>query len=94
MRPAIPILCGFVLFALTGLVIGQDQGPLPQPGQTVAKPKKPGDSGNPSATDPNATGAPAGSELPKIPSQYKKGKDLGDLPSFKPRSMSSPSTLL
>jgi hypothetical protein len=80
MRPAIPILCGFALFALTGLVIGQDQGPLPQPGQTVAKPKKPGDAGN---TGTDSSASPAGNELPKIPSQYKKGKDLGDLPSFK-----------
>ncbi|HKE27326.1 MAG TPA: VWA domain-containing protein [Bryobacteraceae bacterium] len=80
MRPAIPILCGFALFALTGLVIGQDQGPLPQPGQTVAKPKKPGDAGN---TGTDSSASPTGNELPKIPSQYKKGKDLGDLPSFK-----------
>jgi VWFA-related protein len=77
MRPAIPILCGCALLGLAGLVIGQDQGPLPQPGQTVAKPKKPsGDSG----------GAPApadSTELPKIPSQYKKVLDVGNLPTFK-----------
>jgi VWFA-related protein len=80
MRPVIPILCGCALFALTGLVVGQDQGPLPQPGQTVAKPKKPADdsSGASSATAP-ANGA----ELPKIPSQYKKGQDLSNLPTFK-----------
>jgi Ca-activated chloride channel homolog len=83
MRPVIPILCGCALFAFTGLVIGQEQGPLPQPGQTVAKPKKPADTGNPSGSDTNSTAAPADSGLPKIPSQYKKGKDLGDLPNFK-----------
>ena len=80
MRPAIPILCGCALFAITGLVVGQEQGPLPQPGQTVAKPKKapgtPSDSGTPTTAAPET-------ELPKIPSQYKKGKDLGDLPTFK-----------
>jgi len=83
MRPVLPILCGCALFALTGLVMGQDQGPLPQPGQTVAKPKKPADTGNPSSTDANSSAAPADSGLPKIPSQYKKSKDLGDLPNFK-----------
>jgi VWFA-related protein len=64
---------------LTGLVIGQDQGPLPQPGQTVAKPKRP-------AGDSTGTSAPAPAdspELPKIPSQYKKGQDLSGLPTFK-----------
>jgi len=80
MRPAIPILCGFALFALTGLVIGQDQGPLPQPGQTVAKPKKPADAGT---TGTDSSASPSGNELPKIPSEYKKGKDLGNLPTFK-----------
>jgi VWFA-related protein len=63
---------------LTCLVVGQDQGPLPQPGQTVAKPKKAPGSGSPDASTP-----PPVEELPKIPSQYKKGKDLGDLPTFK-----------
>jgi VWFA-related protein len=80
MRPVIPILCGCALIALTGLLIGQDQGPLPQPGQTVAKPKKPG--GDSTAT--SSTPAPAEStDLPKIPSQYKKGQDLSGLPTFK-----------
>jgi Ca-activated chloride channel family protein len=80
MRPAIPILCGCALFAVTGLVIGQEQGPLPQPGQTVSTPKKaPGastDSCTPSTAAPDT-------ELPHIPSQYKKEKDLGNLPNFK-----------
>jgi Ca-activated chloride channel family protein len=81
MRPVIPILCGCALLALTGLVIGQDQGPLPQPGQTVARPKK---SGNDSTGSPTAAPAPpADSGLPKIPSQYKKEKDLTHLPTFK-----------
>lgn len=80
MRPAIPILCGCALFAITGLVIAQEQGPLPQPGQTVARPKKapgtPSDSGTPPTAAPDAN-------LPHIPSQYKKEKDLGSLPNFK-----------
>jgi Ca-activated chloride channel homolog len=84
MRPAIPILCGCALFALAGLVIGQDQGPVQEPGQTVAKPKKPADAGSTTGTVPGSTTPPAdGTELPKIPSQYKKGKDTGDLPTFK-----------
>lgn len=79
MRPIIPILCGCALLALTGLVIGQDQGPLPQPGQTVAKPKKPADNSSGASPAPDDTAAP----LPKIPSQYKKGQDLSNLPTFK-----------
>lgn len=78
MRPIIPILCGCALLALTGLVIGQEQGPLPQPGQTVAKPKKPADNSSGTSSAP-ADSAP----LPKIPSQYKKEKDLSNLPTFK-----------
>src|ERR1051326_8781915 len=80
MRPAIPLLCGCALLALAGLVIGQEQGPLTGPGQTVAKPKKP--SGDSTATPSNS--APAEStEAPKIPSKYKKEKDLTELPTFK-----------
>jgi len=64
--------------ALTGLVIGQDQGPLPQPGQTVAKPKKPADNSSGASSAPDDSAPP-----PKIPSQYKKGQDLSNLPTFK-----------
>jgi VWFA-related protein len=65
-------------------VIGQDQGPLPQPGQTVARPKKPASDSTGSTTGASPNAAPADdTSLPKIPSQYKKEKDLGDLPNFK-----------
>lgn len=79
MRPAIPILCGCALLVITGLVLAQEQGPLPQPGQTVSK-KKP--SGTPSDSGTPSTAAPD-TALPRIPSEYKKGKDLGNLPTFK-----------
>lgn len=76
MRLVLPILCGCALFGLAGLMIAQEQGPTGQPGQTVAKPKKP-------AADSGSTPAGTSTELPKIPSQYKKEKDLGQLPNFK-----------
>lgn len=57
------ILYASALVVLTGLSIGQQQGPLKEPGSTVARPKKEG-------VKPG--GEP---ELPKIPSQYKKDKD-------------------
>ena len=50
-----------------GLVIGQEQGPLKDPGRTVAKPRKP-DTGTSTGTTGTDT------DLPKIPSQYKKDK--------------------
>src|SRR5262245_22986579 len=66
------LVCAAALVVLGGILIGQ-QGPARDPGATVAKPRKPGDAG----------GQPAGSDLPKIPSQYKKDKtDLGTLPTF------------
>src|SRR5215469_13278782 len=67
--------CAIVLLAVAGL-IAQQQGPVTDPVNTVARPKKP-------ATDAN--GAPAEDpNLPKIPSQYKKEKqDLGNVPNFK-----------
>jgi VWFA-related protein len=54
---------------------GQQQGPITDPGQTVAKKKPSGDS----------TDTPADATLPKIPSQYKKDKSEapGDVATFK-----------
>jgi Ca-activated chloride channel family protein len=56
------------------LMIGQEQGPLKNPGSTVARPKKPADDTKNPDTD-----------LPKIPSQLKKdpAKQTGDLAQFK-----------
>src|SRR5579871_5833393 len=67
------LLCGAVLLTVAGL-FAQQEGPVKDTGNTVAKPKKSTDNSNP-AEDPN---------LPKIPSQYKKEKqDLGNVPNFK-----------
>jgi Ca-activated chloride channel family protein len=57
-------LCAVALFVLTGMLIGQQQGPIGSPGSTVAKPRK---------TEPEKKDEPT--ELPKIPSQYKKDKE-------------------
>jgi VWFA-related protein len=67
--------CVAALFALVGLLIAQDQGPTRETGTTVAKPRKKADTEAP----------PADSDLPKIPSQYKKDKnvDTSNLASFK-----------
>ena len=77
MRPLkMSVLCGVALVAMAGL-FAQEQGPVKDPGNTVAKPRKP--------SDTTTTGAPAEDpNLPKIPSQYKKDKqDLGNIPNFK-----------
>jgi Ca-activated chloride channel family protein len=60
----VPSLCAVTLFVLTGMLIGQQQGPLGSPGSTVAKPRK--------SADPDTKEEPT--ELPKIPSQYKRDK--------------------
>jgi VWFA-related protein len=75
MRPLPTLLCACALLVPGGFILAQEQGPAKDPGQTVAKPKKPADadSGN----------QPAAEELPKIPSQYKRDKDAGNVPSFK-----------
>ncbi|HTX34888.1 MAG TPA: VWA domain-containing protein [Bryobacteraceae bacterium] len=68
------LTCAIALFALAGISAAQDQGPVINPGNTVAKPKNP---------PPDSTGSTS-TDLPKIPSQYKKDKvDVGNLPSFK-----------
>lgn len=66
-------LCGAALLAAAGLTVAQEQGPIKDPGQTVAKPRKPADT----------TGTPDDPNLPKIPSQYKKQPDLGNIPNYK-----------
>jgi len=58
-------LCAVALFVLTGMLIGQQQGPIGSPGSTVARPRK--------APDPEKKEDPA--ELPKIPSQYKRNPE-------------------
>jgi Ca-activated chloride channel homolog len=71
LKTAIP--CAIALFVLAWMCAGRDQGPIQDPGQTVAKKKK---------TD--STAAPEETSLPKIPSQYKKDKqDPGDVATFK-----------
>ncbi|HUA60612.1 MAG TPA: VWA domain-containing protein [Verrucomicrobiae bacterium] len=81
LKLAFPCVVG--LFVLVWLCAGQQQGPLQQqdPSQTVAKKK--------TATGNDTSGggdAGAGTELPKIPSVYKKDKNAaapGDVPTFK-----------
>jgi Ca-activated chloride channel homolog len=71
----VSLLCATALFALAGLSTAQDQGPVTGSGNTVAKPKNP---------PPDSTGSTTGTDLPKIPSQYKKDKvDVTNLPNFK-----------
>jgi Ca-activated chloride channel homolog len=67
------VLCASALLAPAGFLLGQEQGPSQEPGQTVARPKK--------STAPDSQPEPT--ELPKIPSQYKREKDLSNVPSFK-----------
>jgi len=65
------LLCAAALMLLPRLSISQEQGPKRDTGTTVAKPKQSGDS----TTD---------TDLPKIPSQFKKDKaDVTDAPTFK-----------
>ena len=73
MRPLKIFLCSVALIATAALFA--QQGPVKDPGNTVARPKKPADPNATPGEDPN---------LPKIPSQYKKEKqDLGNIPNFK-----------
>ena len=73
LKTALPYV--LVLFALVGLIAAQ--GPIIQdPGQTVAKKKPSADSTTPPPDD--------GTNLPKIPSAYKKEKtDPGEIATFK-----------
>src|SRR5690349_9766196 len=62
MRPwKVYSLCGIALFSVAGYLIAQEQGPIRNPGTTVAKPRKP---------EEEKKGED--SSLPKIPSQYSK----------------------
>ena len=67
-------MCGAALFVLAGLLIGQEQGPFNPAGGTVAKPRKPADESKKDAGEES---------LPKIPSQYKKEKELPTEAQFK-----------
>jgi VWFA-related protein len=62
----VPSLCAVAIFTLTGLLIGQQQGPIGGAGPTVARPRSKSDADAPEKKEP--------AELPKIPSQYKKDK--------------------
>jgi Ca-activated chloride channel family protein len=62
------ILCAVALFTLTGMMIGQQQGPIGSPGSTVARPRRPADA------DEKDTKKDEPAEQPKIPSQYKREK--------------------
>jgi Ca-activated chloride channel family protein len=76
MRPwKVYSLCAAALFVVAGLLIAQEQGPIRNPGTTVARPRKPADEEKKGGED---------STLPKIPSQYsKKDKpDVGNLQVF------------
>src|SRR5215472_9555863 len=71
MRPwKVYSLCATALFVVAGLLIAQEQGPIRNPGTTVARPRKPADE------DEKKGGED--STLPKIPSQYSK-KDKPDV---------------
>jgi VWFA-related protein len=75
MRPwKLYTLCAAALLVLAGLLIAQEQGPIRNPGTTVARPRKPADE-----EKKEDDSAPA-----KIPSHYsKKDKpDVGNLPQF------------
>jgi Ca-activated chloride channel family protein len=70
----ISILCATALLSLAGLVVAQQQGPIGSSGNTVSRPRK---------ADPDKKEKDE-SELPKIPSQFKREKvDQENLPSFK-----------
>src|SRR5438105_3782416 len=66
--------CLATLLVLASLSIGQQQGPLKEPGSTVARPRK------------SADGKAPDEELPKIPSKLKKDPKMdptGDVAKFK-----------
>ncbi len=77
-------LSAIILIALAGFVIGQDQGPGPSPDSTntVARPRPPVNSSPSSTAAPDATTGQE-TDLPKIPSKYKRGQDTTGLPTFK-----------
>ncbi|MGP8244120.1 MAG: VWA domain-containing protein [Bryobacteraceae bacterium] len=81
MRPTKAFLmCGAILGGLLGsLTLAQEQGPLKEPGQAVSKPKQPpADSSASTGADTDTT-----TDLPKIPSRYKKNPNTTGLANFK-----------
>jgi Ca-activated chloride channel homolog len=77
--------CAIALSVPAGLVIGQEQGPSHDSTNTVAPPRQPAGT---SSTSPNTnagggTNAGGDTDQSKIPSQYKKGPDNSNLPTFK-----------
>ena len=70
--------CAATLFVVAGIITAQQEGPLKQPGATVAK-KKPSGDGSGDSAKPDE-------ELPKIPSKLKKDPvktESGDVAQFK-----------
>jgi Ca-activated chloride channel family protein len=67
--------CAAMILVVANMLVGQTQGPLKEPGSTVARPRK-----SPDGKDGNEE------ELPKIPSKLKKDPQLnkgGDVARFK-----------
>src|SRR5665811_1796146 len=67
--------CAAMILVVANMLTGQTQGPLKEPGSTVARPRKSADSNTPNEE-----------ELPKIPSKLKKDPQLnkgGDAVRFK-----------
>jgi Ca-activated chloride channel homolog len=89
MKPwRIVALCSIALIVAAGFLIGQEQqGPNPDNGNTVARPRKPAGTSDSSTSNPSANNPNTGddSDLPKIPSKLtKKGQqDTTDLATFK-----------
>jgi len=82
MRPSKAfIMCGALLAGLlASLALAQEQGPIKDPGQPVSKPKQPAaDTSSPTGADTTNTTT----DLPKIPSQYKKNPNTTGLANFK-----------
>jgi Ca-activated chloride channel homolog len=73
----ISLLCAAALLSLATLVVAQQQGPIGSSGNTTARPRK--------AEDPEKKEEKKDeSNLPKIPSQYKRDKvEVETLPTFK-----------
>jgi Ca-activated chloride channel homolog len=94
----ISILSVIVLIGLAGFVIGQEQGPGPSPDNTntVARPRPAANSSSTAPSSSTSSTAPSSSstsapdsttgqdtDLPKIPSKYKRNPDATGLPTFK-----------
>src|SRR4051794_25496898 len=68
--------CAAMILVVAGLLVGQTQGPLKDPGSTVARPRK------------TVDGKPAEEELPKIPPKLKRDprrpREGAHAPRFRP----------